>query len=583
MCGIVGIISLSSEKPDIYELLKSIEQRGPDSYGAFLEDNIFLGHRRLAIIDTSPQSAQPMHFNNYVIVFNGAVYNYKEIRKELEEKGYRFFSEGDTEVIIKAYAYWGKECVKHFNGMFALAIWDKLAKKLFLARDRFGIKPLYFRHDNSGFAFSSRLPGLLKNSDRSINPKALHHYMTLHSIVPPPDTIVNGIKKLPQASTMEYDLITNQYKISEPYWHYKDKKPSIAGYDDLKAELLEKLKISVKRRLVSDVEVGVLLSGGLDSTLLLALIKDFQPAVNTFSIGFESTVEEKGDEFYFSDLAARKYQTNHHKILVPGNRLLKAIPHVIEAMSEPMISHDAIAFYLLSQEVSRTIKVVQTGQGADEIFAGYHWYPKIAGEKENIAGYKNYFFERDHQALKEMINPEFINRDYTGEFIQNYFNDPALESFSDIDKALFIDTNIMLVDDPVKRVDNMTMAWGLEARMPFLDHELAEFAAAIPAKYKYPDGGKLILRDIAGNIIPDEITGRPKGYFPVPALRYIRDDFLELLKEKIDSHISRQRDIFKRNYLNKILNMPNENITKLGTNPLWQIAVLEIWLQTNNI
>jgi asparagine synthase (glutamine-hydrolysing) len=583
MCGIIGIISLTSIDFDIYKLLHSIEHRGPDSYGIFVENNVFLGHKRLSIIDTSAKSSQPMHFNNYVIVFNGAIYNYQEIRKELEEKGYTFFSGGDTEVILKAFDYWGKDCVKKFNGMFAFAILDKNEQKLFLARDRFGVKPLYFSLDSSGFKFSSTLPSLLNfpGTDKTINPKALHNYMTLHSIVPPPDTIINGIKKLPQASVMEYNLKTNQVKI-EPYWEYTGKNSGISGYDAIKEELLHKLKKSVKRRLVADVEVGVLLSGGIDSTLLVSFIKDSQPDLKTYSIGFESTIEEKGDEFYFSDLVAKRFQTNHHKILIDKSRMLKAIPNVIRAMSEPMISHDAIGFYLLSQEVSRTIKVVQTGQGADEIFAGYHWYPKIAEAKGNLAdSYSNFFFERDHNELKELINPEFITEDFSSKFIENYFS--KLKNFSDMDKVLHIDSNIMLVDDPVKRVDNMTMAWGLEARLPFLDHELVEFAASIPAVDKYSGGGKLILRDMARNIIPDEIIDRPKAYFPVPALRYIKADFLELIKEVIDSHISRKRGIFKRNFLNKILDQPNSNITKLGTNPLWQIAVLEMWLQANNL
>lgn len=252
-------------------------------------------------------------------------------------------------------------------------------------------------------------------------------------------------------------------------------------------------------------------------------------------------------------------------------------------MSEPMISHDSIGFYLLSQEVSRTIKVVQSGQGADEVFGGYHWYPKIANESGDFGDiYQKYFFDKTHSQLKDIIRPDLIgDRDYSLEAVRDYYQSSGVSR--PIDGSLHIDTNLFLVDDPVKRVDNMTMAWGLEGRVPFLDHKLVEFAFSIPAKYRYGNGGKHILKEVARDWLPNEVIDREKGYFPVPALKYIKGEFLEFVRDHLDSRVARERGIINRKEVDKMLKSPNSYLTNLRTNFLWQTALLEIWLQENGI
>jgi asparagine synthase (glutamine-hydrolysing) len=584
MCGILGVVGKEYRLERVENALEKLYDRGPDSFGLFHEDNIILGHRRLAIMDTSVHSAQPMQFEDLVLVFNGAIYNYREIRKELESKGYRFYSDGDTEVILKAYHCWGKDAVLKFNGMFAFAVFNRNTKVLFAARDRLGIKPFYYSFENNTFKFASNTQALLQLGvhDTSINSTALNNYFSFHTIVTPPNTMINGIKKLPQAHTLEYHLKSKTLKVHDPYWKIEPKEQNYT-YEEYKEQLTELLERSVERRMTAAVDVGVLLSGGLDSSLITALANKHHPGLHTYSIGFESTDEEKGDEFEYSDIIAKHYGTLHQKIRIDKKRMLASLPHAVASMSEPMGSHDAIGFYLLSQEVSRNIKVVQSGQGADEVFAGYHWYPKIAqSQLDDLDAYEEYFFDRSFEDLNNLISTKYqTRRHHSREYVKKIFE--KIQDFSSVDKALYIDSNVMLVDDPVKRVDNMTMAWGLEARVPFLDHELVEFAFTLPAQYKYGDGGKKILKDICRDILPNEVIDRPKGYFPVPALKYIRGDYLEMIRATVDSRAARERGIIQKSSLNAMLQKPDACITKLQGNTLWQYTVLEMWLQANKL
>lgn len=584
MCGILGVVGKEYRLGRVENALEKLYSRGPDSFGLFNEDNVVLGHRRLAIMDTSVHSAQPMQFEDLVLVFNGAIYNYREIRKELGLKGYTFYSDGDTEVVLKAYHCWGKEAILKFNGMFAFAIWNRKTKILFAARDRLGIKPFYYSFENNTFKFASNTQALLKLGvhDTSLNNTALNNYFSFHTIVTPPNTIINGIKKLPQAHTLEYDLENKKLDIDEPYWKIDARRENYT-YEEYKEQLRELLERSVERRMTAAVDVGVLLSGGLDSSLITALARKHHPSLHTYSIGFESTDEERGDEFEYSDIIAKHYDTIHQKIHIDKKRMLSSLPDAIASMSEPMGSHDAIGFYLLSQEVSRNIKVVQSGQGADEVFGGYHWYPKIASsELDDLDAYEENFLDRSFEDLHNLLASKYHTQMHHGrEYVRKVFD--KIKDFSAVDKALYIDSNVMLVDDPVKRVDNMTMSWGLEARVPFLDHELVEFAFTLPAEYKYGDGGKKILKDICRDILPSEVIDRPKGYFPVPALKYIRGDYLEMIRATLDSQAARERGIIKKNSLNEMLQKPDECITKLRGNTLWQYTALEMWLQANNL
>jgi asparagine synthase (glutamine-hydrolysing) len=562
--------------------------RGPDASGTFSQDRVAFGHRRLSIIDLAAASQQPMidPVLGLAVVFNGCIYNYRELRAELAAKGYRFFSQGDTEVILKAYAEWGPRCVERFLGMFAFAVWERDSGRVVLVRDRLGIKPLYYAEcPGRRLRFASTLPALLAAGgvDTDIDPVALHHYMSWHAVVPAPRTILKGVRKLAPATICVIE--PDGRRREEIYWSLtvgpraEDRKFKEADWRDAIRVTLGK---AVERRRVADVPVGVLLSGGLDSSILVAMLTELgQNDLKTFSVGFDTVGDVAGDEFHYSDLIAERFGTDHHRIKVDSSRTIGALPGMVEAMSEPMMSHDAIGFYLLSQEVFKYVKVAQSGQGADEIFGGYHWYQSLMRSNDAPGDYARVYFDRDHAEMGEALAPSLLNGDFSRDFVDEFFRSCA--SASPIDKTLQLDTEVMLVDDPVKRVDNMAMAFGLETRVPFLDHEVVELAARIPAGLKVRDGGKSILKDAARGLVPDEVIDRPKGYFPVPALKYIRGAFLDFVRDVLDAPRARQRGLFKRGYIDRLLADPEGELTPKGHSKLWQIAVLECWLQAQGI
>ncbi len=402
--------------------------RGPDGDGVVAYGSHALAHRRLKIIDLSERARQPMVDAELglSIVYNGAIYNYPELRQELTQKGYRFFSSGDTEVLLKAYHAWGADFVKKLNGMFAFAIVERDSGRALLGRDRLGIKPLYYSEGPKKLSFGSTLPAVLASGDvdRSLDAVALHYYMSFHSVVPPPHTLLRGVKKLPPATVMwvEPDGSTRQ----ESYWSTDYGVRSAdrdVGFEEWKERTLEVLRRSVKRRLLADVPVGVLLSGGLDSSLVVGLLAEAgHNHIETFSIGFESVGQEKGDEFQYSDIVAQRFETKHHRIFVDSQRALPALLRTIESMSEPMVSHDNIGFFLLSEEVSKHVKVVQSGQGADEIFAGYHWYPPMLTSQNPLRDYARHFFDRDHEKMGEVLEEAWLSDDFSQRFVSEHFD-----------------------------------------------------------------------------------------------------------------------------------------------------------------
>ena len=565
-------------------MLGRLARRGPDHEGCYSDGPLLFGHRRLSIIDLSDRSNQPMIDQDLglVLVFNGAIYNYRELRRELSALGYRFFSQGDTEVILKAYDHWGERCVERLIGMFAFAIWDIRKRTLFLARDRLGIKPLYYsRCGGNCFRFASNTQALLEGDlDTDIDPVGLHSQLTLHAVIPAPRTILKGIRKLPPASTLTID--SQGRETSRCYWQPTAMRPAAEMSDADWQQIQDSLTRAVKRRLdIADVPVGVLLSGGLDSSLLVALLAEIGGHdLLTFSVGFEDQPEEQGSEFEFSDQVVERYGTRHHKYLIPNDEVLTRLPEAVTCMAEPMVGQDAVAFFLLAERVSRQVKVVQSGQGADEAFGGYFWYPRMdAEEGSDLERFRKHYFDRDHDEYLATVDPRFHGRDYTAELIAERLGLPDADEF--LDRVLRTDVTTLIVDDPVKRVDNMTMAYGLEARVPFLDHELVELALAMPPALKLQNGGKHVLKQIARGRIPDAVIDRPKGYFPMPALKYVRGDFLAFMHDVLDSRASRERGIFQRSYLDKLFAKPEAYHTRLQGSKLWHAALLELWLQLN--
>jgi asparagine synthase (glutamine-hydrolysing) len=520
------------------------------------------------------------------LVFNGTIYNYRELRAELVQLGYSFFSEGDSEVILKAYHAWGDECVKRFIGMFAFAVWDQRERRLLLARDRFGIKPLYLTQDSHRLRFASSLPALLAAGgvDTRLDPVALHHHFTLHTVVPAPRTVLLGVRKLPPATTLV--LKPGAAAVPTCYWTLDATRPAylMREADWLSATRAALLKAVQRRLLAADVPVGVLLSGGLDSSLLVGLLADQVPDLRTYSIGFEEVSEgaEKADEFEYSDQVATHFKTRHRQYKIPNTEVLARLPEALAAMTEPMVSHDVIAFYLLSERVSKEVKVVLSGQGADEVFGGYFWYPKMATETGSaLERFSRHYFDRDHSEYLEMIAPAWQVSDVTSQLVAGELAKPQADTF--LDQVWRFDATTLIVDDPVKRVDNMPMAWGLEVRVPFLDHELVELAAHMPPELKLRCGGKFPLKAIARGLLPDSVIDRPKGYFPVPALKYVGGEFLELMRGILMSPACMERGLYQRAYVNKLLADPQApaNFTRINGSKLWHLALLEWWLQVH--
>jgi len=592
MSGICGTIRFDKKPIDtamFEKMLSPLEGRGPDDQGIFIDqtEGFGLGHRRLSIIDLSENAHQPMTDGKLglSIVYSGEIYNYQEIREKLLEKGYTFQSASDTEVLLKAYHAWGNSFVEKLNGMFAFCIHDKNRGRFLLGRDRLGIQPLYYTQTSEGFFFASNIQSLMATGyvDTTLSTEALHYYLSFHAVVPSPLTIFKQVKKLNPGTLMT--IFQDGTITFSRYWHIDFQRDPL--YDHLSEKewinlILEGLYKAVKRGLVSDVPVGALLSGGLDSSLIVALMAKLEPnSLNTYSIGFEDVGKEEGNEFYYSHLISKTFQTHHKQIFIDSTRLFSNIVKAIASMAEPMVSHDAVAFYLLSEEVSKERKVVLSGQGADEIFAGYHWYPKVMyGTGNTVKDYQKAFFDRNHDEIVNTLHEQYQQKgisNYSEKFVAHHFSQPGADE--PVDQALRLDTTVMLIEDPVKRVDNMTMAWGLQGRFPFLDHEFVELAVKIPPSLKVNREEKYILKKAAEQLLPREVIYRKKGYFPVPAVKYLQGKYGEFVHDILRSDRARQRNLFNETYINRLIENKDQQMTVLGGNKLWQLTVLELWLQ----
>ena len=585
MCGICGAFKFKERPFDdlkLTALMDSIASRGRDSKGTFKNSDVFLGHQRLSIIDTSEKSNQPMVIENYVIVFNGIIYNYKDIRKELIAKGHVFKSVGDTEVIVRSYIEFGDKCVDHFDGVFSFCIYNSINKNIFLARDRIGIKPLYYSINDNELIFSSSMTGILKNRNNyEINPIALHYQFTLHSVVPAPHTIINGINKLEPGHTLNVNKSGHAYL--NKYFDINETELINYKEDEIISNIDVLLNNAVEKRLnVADVPVGILLSGGLDSSLITAISKKYKEKLSTFSIGFNTINEEIGNEFYYSDLVSQDFNTSHKKYNTSDDDLYNNLDNVISNMSEPMFSQDSSAFFLLAEKVSLSNKVVLSGQGADEVFGGYFWYEQImkdsgANDTEILS---KYYFDRTFDSYRKAINEKYVEDNYVFNEIDKKFKQMDSD-LSTLDKVFRLEISTFIIDDHVKRVDNMTMSHALESRVPFLDIELIKFMLSVKGKSKINKSSKYYLKRLAERYLKKEVIYRDKFYFPVPPLKVIKDKFYKYCKDILSSEAALQRGIYKKEYINKLLTKPNDNFTNLNGNELWHFTLLERWLQLN--
>jgi len=589
MCGICGELRFDDTRPEpeaLGRMSARLARRGPDDRGEFFDGPVAMGHRRLAIIDLSERAHQPMldTAHGLALVFNGTIYNFRALRDELAGLGHTFRSTGDTEVILRAYRQWGDDCLARLQGMFAFALWDKERRRLLLARDRFGVKPLYYAMDGQRLRFASNPQALLAAGgvDTRIDAVALHHHFTLHGVVPAPRTVLAGIRKVEPATTLA--VTTDGRTTAHGYWELQAQRPEVPRSEDEWVEdIHDALRGAVEKRLkVADVPVGVLLSGGLDSSLLVGLLAEAGVAdIRTFSIGFEDMAGEAGSEFVYSDQVVERFTTRHRKYQIPNDAVLARLPEAVDQMAEPMVGQDAVAFFLLAEQVAKEVKVVQSGQGADEVFGGYFWYPRMHADGEGTPAerFARHYFDRDHEEYLAMVTTPYWGADHSSRTVAERLARPHADEF--LDQVLRMDVTMLIVDDPVKRVDNMTMAWGLEARVPFLDQEVVERAAALPPELKLGAGGKYVLKRIARGLLPDAVIDRPKGYFPMPALKFVRGPFLDFMRDILNSAACVERGLYQRGYVERLLSEPEAHFTRLQGSKLWHLALLELWLQRN--
>lgn len=569
MCGIAGIINWehSPDRASLDKMCKKLTHRGPDDFGIISLANIALGHRRLSIIDLTSNAHQPMASKDgrYYIVYNGEVYNFKELREELKQEGIIFKSASDTEVVLYSYIRWGSKCLNKFNGMFSFAIWDDKRRELFLARDRFGKKPLYYYYDHNNFIFASELNALILNEivPRDISYESLNCYLALGYILSPL-TIYTNVYKLEPAT---YLFISNQGKsvIKTKYWDYAEsfRRKTNAAERDIAANVLELLTNSIKRRMISDVPVGAFLSGGIDSSSIVAIMKKYHSGdLHTFSIGFE---EKDYNELKDADKAAKWINTLHHGKVISLDESSGLIDEAISVYDEPFADNSLIPTVELSRIASSFVKVSLSGDGADEIFAGYitykadrlHGYANIIpsplkrliyklslpgsiNNKKIGFGYKQkqffygtlYNSEKAHYLWRNIFSPEERTR-LLGEKFRDlvYDTDPfyifkkfynSVKDLHWLDRSLYVDAMTWLTDDILVKVDRASMNKSIEVRCPYLDVDLVSFVASIPSGLKMRGlKTKYILKKSLNSVLPDFILNKKKSGFNAPVGNWI--------------------------------------------------------------
>lgn len=603
MCAINGCTW--NDEALIQRMNERTKHRGPDGTEVFTNEHISLGHNRLKIIDLSESARQPMESadGNSVIVFNGEIYNYLDIKRELKE--YPFRSQSDTEVILAAYQKWGSACVERFNGIFAFALWDKKREELFVARDPLGVKPLYYFCTGGRFVFSSEIKAVLEyGMPRRVNREAFNHYMRL-GYVPEPMTMFDGIHKFPAAHR---GYVRQGKVVTERYWNVRP-KPELFSWNDAVSETRSKVEAAVQRQLVSDRPVGVYLSGGIDSSAVLAAASRVHPHINTFSVGFDLTKEEQADKFNSDIELARRtaafFGATHHEIHMSSVDIVPLFERAVQQLDEPINNSTILPMLCLSGFAREHVAVALGGDGGDEIFGGYDRYrlsrfaslwqsavPQLVRERlgsknERLRkmalppGASRYVSLTTHASdiVERVVSSAWFDAGRTEQFFKDVF-------FSDIDPSIPFELSFMdvdrrswLVDESLMMSDKMSMAHGLEMRVPFLDKEVVEFAAQLPLRYKTSLWEtKRVLKAAFASSLPEYLFHQPKRGWVAPAAKWLRHSHVQAFARRVLSqeYYVGTRALFDWDELNRML---DEHIDKKCYNLdiLWSVLTFQVW------
>ena len=623
MCGIFGAISNNLNYDDMVKATDLLHHRGPDDSGYHQDNDLFLGHKRLSIIDLD-SGPQPI-FNedkSILIIFNGEIYNFNELKKELIKKGHTFETKTDTETIIHAYEEYGEDCVKHLRGMFAFAIWDKKLKKLFIARDRLGIKPLFYYQLNNSFIFSSEIKSILNlpGISKSIDYNGLASYFKL-SYIPAPLTIYKNIKKLLPGHTLTYQ--TGKIKINK-YWDLKIssfKSNSEKYYID---NFMEILNESIKLRMISDVPIGAFLSGGIDSGLVVALMSlSSEAPINTFTMGFGGNIGGYLDEREYAKQISKKYKTIHKEYeVIPEHSGI--LDKIVQSFDEPFADDSVIPSYYVSQIARKNVTVALSGLGGDELFAGYErylgfelgrYYKQLpAFIRKNIINklinnlheradghytinhlkrfirfsddrgdlrYLGFISKMDNYFQRNLFNNSSnfqADFEQVDNIVLSYFNSPNVENDHDnLNRALYTDIKMYLPDDILTVTDRMSMHHSLEVRVPFIDHKLVEFVANIPSSLKIKwFRKKYLLKKASRKILPSSILNHTKQGFVGPTSTWLKNEMKPLVLNILSQKNLNKHEFLDHNSVKKIL---NEHFAgkEIHDSLIWSLIIFQKW------
>lgn len=604
MCGIAGKISFGNvnvSSSDIERMNHAIAHRGPDGSGVYIskDNKIGLGHTRLAIVDISKAGAQPMRYmDRYEIVFNGEIYNFRELKADLEKLGYRFSSHTDTEVIMALYAQYGQACVQYLRGMFAFALYDEQEHTLFCARDRVGQKPFKYYVDERVFIFASEIKAILSQSEykKQIDTDALKDFLVLQ-YTPGTTTGFLGIQKLEPATTLYIECSTGN-TTKQKYWDLDYSVKKEQNFLSWKDAIRSKLQAAVAEQMVADVSVGAMLSGGIDSSIIVALMAEQSTSpINTFSVGF---IGEAVSELPFADLIAKKFHTQHHEITISPEHI-DILPELVHTMEEPFGDHGALPMLLMSRVIRKHVTVALNGDGGDENFAGYDRYTAFL-LSQRFAGVSSVLqvsqrllpqmasFDRIRRFISTLSLPaqqrylEYVR--YLSPRLMNYPNTVSgttllnnNQHLDDIDTMLYTDLHTYLPGALLPKVDMTCMAASLEARSPFLDHELLELSASMPSTYKIRglNNRKYILKEISKDYIPESIINRKKRGFGVPLEKWFQEDLSSYAAKILHSPNARLSEYLPVSYITETLEAHKK--MPVRGRQIWILLMLELWLQ----